>query len=140
MKWLAVIYDDRCGLCSRMRTWLVRQKAFVTLRPVPLHAPGLENRFPGIDAFKPAEQLVVVSDEGVVWRGDRAWIMLLWALRDGREMAQRLSSPSLRPLARKIVETVSSNRLRLSRWLRLPPETPGPPPLCAEGSCRTMTS
>lgn len=134
MKWLAVIYDDHCGLCSSLRTWLERRPAFVPLRLVPLHAPGLERRFPGIGAFAPEERLVVVSDGGVVWRGDSAWIMVLWALREGRELAMRLAAPSLRPLARRVVQGVSANRFRLSRWLNLRPG----PPACAEGSCRTV--
>ncbi len=136
MKWLAVIYDDRCGLCSRLRGWLGRQPVFVPLRLVPLHTPGLATRFPGIEAFDPAEKLVVVSDEGVVWRGDGAWIMVLWALRDGRELALRLASPALRPLARRVVSTVSGNRLRLSSWLGLRPEALASAVACVEGNCR----
>jgi predicted DCC family thiol-disulfide oxidoreductase YuxK len=140
MKWLAVIYDDHCGLCSRLRKWLERRPVYVPLRLVPLHAPSLALRFPGIGAFEPGEQLVVVSDEGVVWRGDKAWIMVLWALREGREMAARLASPALRPLARKLVRAVSENRLRLSGWLGIRPEvtTRITPPNCAQGSCRTL--
>src|SRR5690349_8968408 len=113
MKWLSVIYDDRCGLCSSLRVWLERQPVFVPLRLIPLYGSGLSLRFPGIGAFEPDKKLVLVSDEGVVWQGDSAWIMILWALREGRELAQKLASPALRPLARKIVEAVSSNRLRL---------------------------
>lgn len=139
MNWLAVIYDDRCGLCSLFRSWLERQPVFVPLRLVPLHAPGLAQRFPGIGAFQPEDKLVVVSDEGVVWRGDRAWIMVLWALREGRELSLRLASPALRPMARRIVQSVSGNRLRLSSWLNLRPEAPLTAPECSEGSCRTMT-
>jgi predicted DCC family thiol-disulfide oxidoreductase YuxK len=137
MKWLAVIYDDHCGLCSRLRGWLERQPAFVPLRLVPLYGSELSLRFPGIGAFRPDDKLVVVSDAGGVWRGDSAWIMVLWALREGRELALRLSSPALRPLARGIVQAVSGNRLRLSRWLGLPPKLPAAPLACAEGTCRT---
>lgn len=137
MKWLAVLYDDRCGICSRMRRWLERQSTFVPLRLVPLHAPGLSVRFPGIDSFGPEEKLVVVSDEGNVWRGDGAWITLLWALREGREMSLKLASPALRPLARRIVNAVSSNRLRLSNWLSFTPDSLEAEPSCSSGTCST---
>jgi predicted DCC family thiol-disulfide oxidoreductase YuxK len=137
MKWLAVLYDDRCGICSRMRRWLERQSTFVPLRLVPLHSPGLGKRFPGIESFDPGEKLVVISDEGCVWRGDGAWITLLWALREGREMALRLSSPALRPLARRIVNAVSGNRLRLSSWLDLRPDSFEAETACPDGACST---
>jgi predicted DCC family thiol-disulfide oxidoreductase YuxK len=138
MKWLAVLYDDRCGICSRMRRWLERQSSFVPLRLVPLHSPGLSTRFPGIESFDPDEKLVVVSDEGSVWRGDSAWITLLWALREGREMSLKLASPALRPLARRIVNAVSGNRLRLSSWLSLRPDSLESESACADGVCGTM--
>ena len=41
-----------------------------------------QRRFSGIDALKPGEQLVVISDEGAVYRGANAWIMCLWALEN----------------------------------------------------------
>jgi predicted DCC family thiol-disulfide oxidoreductase YuxK len=138
MKWLFILYDDRCGICSRLRGWLEGQPTFVPLRMVPLHSPGLATHFPGIESFHPDEKLVVVSDDGRVWRGDGAWITLLWALREGRELALKLASPSLRPLARRIVNSVSDNRLRLSGWLRLRPDSMAAQSSCADGACRTM--
>jgi len=123
MKWLAVLYDDQCGMCSHLRRWLERQPTFLPLRLLPLHSPTLATDFPGIERFGPSEKLVVAADNGSVWRGDSAWITLLWALPSGRELALKLSSPALRPLARRIVTAVSSNRIKLSRWLRLKPDT-----------------
>lgn len=123
MKWLAVLYDDHCGMCSHLRRWLEKQPTFVPLRLVPLHTPTVAKQFPGIDRFDPDEKLVVVADNGRVWRGDSAWITLLWALPSGREIALKLSSEALRPLARRVVTAVSNNRLKLSRWLRLNPDS-----------------
>lgn len=138
MKWLSILYDDRCGICSRLRRWLEQQPVFVPLRLVPLHSPGLSLRFPGIESFHPGEKLVVVSDDGRVWRGDSAWITLLWALCEGRELALKLASPALRPLARRIVNLVSANRLRLSNWLSLRPDKMGTKCDDAEGACSAM--
>src|SRR6185436_2511950 len=101
MKWLAVLYDDHCGVCSRIRRWLEGQVCYVPLRMVPLHSTNLAAQFPGIGSFDPGEKLVVVADHGGVWRGDAAWITLLWALRDGRERALKLAAPALRPFARR---------------------------------------
>lgn len=65
------------------------------------------------------QELVVVTDTGEVWIGDRAWIICLWALREFRDWARRLSSPALLPLARQAFVAFSSNRSGLSRLLGL---------------------
>jgi len=134
MKWLAVLYDDHCGICSKMRGWLEKQVTYVPLRLVPLGSRNLTRMFPGVEAFNPDEKLVVIADDGSVWRGDGAWITLLWALPSGRELSLKLSSPALRPLARRVVTAVSSNRLTLSRWLNLRPDSLPDTDVCAVGS------
>ncbi|MEO7652540.1 MAG: hypothetical protein ABIZ80_18920 [Bryobacteraceae bacterium] len=65
------------------------------------------------------EELVAVSDLGEVYRGDKAWITVLWALRGYRGLARRLASPSLRPLAREAIRVISASRQSLSAWLEL---------------------
>ncbi len=135
MKWLAVLYDDQCGICSRLRAWLEKQITFVPLRLVPLHTPDLPQMFPGVHCFNPDEKLVVIADDGSVWRGDSAWITLLWALESGRELSLKLASPALRPLARRVVTAVSQNRLKLSRWLRLSSDSLPADELCRDNAC-----
>ena len=68
MKSLYVLFDAECALCQRCRQWLARQPAFIRLIFIPLQTPDLSQRFPGIEALKPAEQLLVVSDAGAVYR------------------------------------------------------------------------
>jgi predicted DCC family thiol-disulfide oxidoreductase YuxK len=116
IKRLYVLYDAQCGLCQRCRQWLARQPAFVELRFIPLQSPEVTCRFPGIERLNLREQLVVVSDEGAVYQGSHAWIMCLYALREYREWSQRLAHPALLPLARRICELISENRLSLSQW------------------------
>ncbi len=118
MQTLYVLFDAQCGLCRQCRRWLERQPAFIELRFIALQSPEAACRFPGIEEFKPAEQLVVVSDEGLVYQGSHAWIMCLYALREYREWSQRLASPALLPWARRVCELVSENRLPLSAWFR----------------------
>jgi predicted DCC family thiol-disulfide oxidoreductase YuxK len=135
MKWLAVLYDDQCGMCSRLRAWLEKQITFVPLRLIPLHAPNLTQLFPGVHSFNPDEKLVVIADDGSVWRGDSAWITLLWALESGRELSLKLATPILRPLARRVVTAVSQNRLKLSRWLHLSADSLPAEESCNDGTC-----
>jgi predicted DCC family thiol-disulfide oxidoreductase YuxK len=117
MKRLYVLFDGECSLCGRCRTWLARQPAFLELRFLPFQSPEVADRFPGIEALHPEEQLLVVSDEGGVYRGPQAWIMCLYALRDYRELSLRLAHPALLPFARRFCELLSENRFRMSRWL-----------------------
>jgi predicted DCC family thiol-disulfide oxidoreductase YuxK len=124
MKCLYVLFDAQCELCVRCRNWLMQEPAFVPLVFIAFQSDQAQRRFPGIDALKPGEQLLVISDEGAVYRGAQAWIMCLWALENHREHAQRLAHPVLLPLARTVCELLSPNRFFLSDILfRQNPET-----------------
>jgi predicted DCC family thiol-disulfide oxidoreductase YuxK len=118
MKRLFVLYDGECRLCRRLRGWLAQRPVYVPFTFIPLQSPDLPTRFPGIEQFHPDEQLVVISEAGDLWRGESAWITVLWALQEYREWSLRLAHPTLRPLARKACALVSENRHGLSRWLR----------------------
>ena len=122
MQRLYVLYDGRCGLCRAARQWLERQEALVELEFLAAGSFEAVRLFPAFaDADRP-EELIVVSDEGGVYRGGHAWIMCLYALDDYREWAERLSSPALLPLARQGFAMLSKQRGRISRWLGLASE------------------
>jgi predicted DCC family thiol-disulfide oxidoreductase YuxK len=114
MNCLYVLFDAQCGLCVRCRNWLMKQPAFVPLSFIALQSNEAQLRFPGIDALKPNEQLLVISNDGSVYRGAHAWIMCLWALQNYREHAQRMAHPILLPFARIVCELLSRNRFFLS--------------------------
>ena len=92
----------------------MKQAAFVPLVFIALQSAEAQKRFSGIDSLKPNEQLLVISDDGFVYRGASAWIMCLWALQNYREHAQRLAHPVLLPLAQIVCELLSRNRFYLS--------------------------
>jgi predicted DCC family thiol-disulfide oxidoreductase YuxK len=120
---LYVLYDANCGLCSWAKRWLMRQPTLIELRFIPAGSPVAERLFPGLDQpGDPLEELVVVSDQGAVYRNGSAWIMCLFALEAYRDWANRLAHPLLRPLARQAFELLSSQRPRVSRWLSLASE------------------
>ena len=116
MRSLTVLYDARCGLCSNARRWLEGQPQIVPLELLAADSEEARRRYPTLAEAEP-EELVVVSDEGDVYRGSHAWIVCLWALQDYREWSFRFARPALLPLARGIVEWVSTRRHRLSRAL-----------------------
>src|SRR3954447_21437963 len=117
-----VIYDGRCGLCRLARQWLDRQEKLVELEFLAAGSYAATLRFPRFADTDRPEDLIVVSDEGGVYRGGHAWIMCLYALEDYREWAERLSSPALLPMARQGFALLSKQRGAISRWLGLASE------------------
>ena len=110
-----IVYDGDCGLCSRAKDWIKRQAPLVALDFLPTGSSEARKRFQQL----PAGELAVVANTGDVWFGNHAWIVCLWALKDYRDLAFRLTSPLLSPMAREAFAVVSKNRLAISSILRL---------------------
>jgi predicted DCC family thiol-disulfide oxidoreductase YuxK len=123
MNTLTVLYDAACGFCVRCRDWLSRQPQFVTLEFCPAGSEESARRFPGLETSGKVEELVVIDDEGGIYRGAQAWLMCLWALVEYREWSGRLASPALLPLARGAFAFVSSRRRKVSVMFGFAPET-----------------
>jgi predicted DCC family thiol-disulfide oxidoreductase YuxK len=120
---LYILYDSQCGLCSWAKRWLMNQSALIELRFVPAGSELSRQLFPELfRSVEPPEELVVVSDEGGVYREGSAWIMCLFALEEYRDWANRLAHPLLLPLARQAFALLSKQRSRISRWLSLASE------------------
>jgi predicted DCC family thiol-disulfide oxidoreductase YuxK len=149
MKSLTVLFDATCGFCHRCSRWLAEQKQYVRLEVVPAGSSEARRRFPGLEWRDATDELVVVGDTGAVYRGDRAFLICLWALVEYRDWSLRLASPSLRPLARRAFALISTHRQDLSRLLARTLDDAGNPagvpavPACppeSGGSCRTTGS
>jgi len=119
---LTILYDADCSLCRRCKAWLGAQKAFVKMDFVAQISDEAARRFPRLETKitpdgKP-DELVVVASDGRVWRGDGAWIMILWALREYRALAVRLAkNPATRALARRAFAFLSHNRTLINKFL-----------------------
>ncbi|MFD4524529.1 thiol-disulfide oxidoreductase DCC family protein [Streptomyces sp. NPDC058470] len=97
---LTVLYDARCSLCSFVRDWLGKQPQLVPLRFVPAGSEEARGAFPSLDHRATLEEITVVGDGGQVYRGSAAWVVCLWALREQRALAHRLSTPAGARLAK----------------------------------------
>ncbi|MFD4408863.1 thiol-disulfide oxidoreductase DCC family protein [Streptomyces sp. NPDC058467] len=97
---LTVLYDARCSLCSFLRDWLGKQAPLVPLRFVPAGSEEARRRFPGLDHRATLDEITVVGDGGQLYQGAAAWVVTLWALREYRSLAHRLSTPAGARLAR----------------------------------------
>src|SRR5690242_18190850 len=112
---ITILYDSGCGICTRTREWIAKQEALVRIRFLASGSSEATHDYPQL----PAGDLAVVGNTGEVWLGNHAWIVCLWALRGYRDLAFRLTSPFLLPMAREAFALVSRNRAALSAMLRL---------------------
>ncbi|OIJ64230.1 hypothetical protein WN71_030175 [Streptomyces mangrovisoli] len=111
---LTVLYDADCSLCVHVRDWLVRQAQLVPLELVPAGSAEARRRLPGLDHAATLDEVTVVGDAGQVYRGTAAWIVVLWALRELRPLAHRLSTPTGARLARGAV--LGAAKWRGAQW------------------------
>jgi predicted DCC family thiol-disulfide oxidoreductase YuxK len=114
MSKLTVLYDTRCRICLRRRNWLEAQSAFLELEFVSRTSPEVRRRFPSLAALDRTDELVVIDNEGGVYRGPSAFVICLYALRDYREVSLWLGQPALLPLARWAFQVLSERRGLLS--------------------------
>ena len=114
MRHLTVLYDADCGLCRRARAWLERQSQYVPLLFVAAGSEEARGLFPGLDHDATLAEVTVVADSGEVYRGPKAWIICLWALREHRSTAMTMRSPGARWAAEAFIRQVSRDRHRLA--------------------------
>jgi len=112
---LTVLYDPVCGLCQRAHGWLAEQPKLVEMVFVPCDSDQAHRRYPHLDHALTKKDLTVVTDQGAVYFGPKAWVMVLWALARYREWSYRLSSPELLPTTRRVVSLITQNRYQISR-------------------------
>ena len=111
---LTVLYDADCSLCAFLRDWLTRQPQLVPLELVPAGSEQARRRFPALDHRATLDDITAVGDAGQVYRGAAAWIVTLWALREHRPLAHRLSTPAGAKLAKGAV--LAAAKWRGTQW------------------------
>jgi predicted DCC family thiol-disulfide oxidoreductase YuxK len=112
---LTLLYDPACGLCRRVQGWLADQPKLVELRMIPIKTAGARRRFPELNHEQTSKDLTVISDQGAVYFGPKAWLMVLWSLTRYRDWSYRLASPELLGTTRRVVSLVSQHRYQISR-------------------------
>ena len=89
------------------------------------------------------DQVIVVTDEGAVYRGPSAWIMCLWALKRYRAWSLLMATPMWRPRVARIIDGLGRRRLMISRLLMLEAEADARAqslgdPDCPDGACHVL--
>ena len=110
---LTVLYDGDCQLCRRARRWLEQQPKWVALEFLPAGGEAARRRFPTLDVVATLTEMHVVDDIGRLYKGEKAWIVCLWALQDHRGHAQWLSDPRRQRDAKRFVQWLSRHRHRV---------------------------
>ena len=77
---LTVLYDERCPLCRRLKAWLARQSTLHPFEFVAANSAVARRRFPNLDHARSTRILTVVTSDGAVYEGERAWLVCGWAL------------------------------------------------------------
>lgn len=113
---LTVLYDAHCPVCRRARRWVESHRQLVPVRFVPAGSELARRRFPDLDVGSTLVDVTVVTDEGAVLRGDRAWIAVLWAVARTRafafDLARGRGTSRLRSIkgATELVRRLSSSQ------------------------------
>lgn len=115
MRSLTVLFDPSCALCRAARWWLEGQAKYVPMEFVGAGTPQALQRFPSLEPASTLKEITVVGDGGQVYRGAKAWLICLWALRSYRQRALLWSRPDRLPYARRFVAFVARNRKALQR-------------------------
>jgi len=117
MEKLYVLYDPKCELCCRLKNWILVQRSWIGLAALEQGSEKARRLFPELERIATRDDLAVISDEGAVYLNEHAWIMVLYAMVEYRDWAERLAHPLLMPLARQAFAALSKNRLFISSWL-----------------------
>ncbi|WTQ62305.1 DUF393 domain-containing protein [Streptomyces sp. NBC_00158] len=110
VRYLTVLYDADCPVCTAIRNWLIRQRQLVPLRLVPAASAEAWRKFPKLAHSETLREITVVGDGGQVWRGTDAFIVCLWALAEHRSKAEWLATPAGRPFAGAAMNTAAAVR------------------------------
>ena len=114
-----ILYDSRCGVCSRVRSWMGEQRTWFAVEFVAAGSDRAHRLFPELEHEDEPSELIVITNEGAVYFDDAAWIVCLYALVEYRSWSYRLARGPLRPLARRAWQLLSKNRRQLSAALAL---------------------
>jgi predicted DCC family thiol-disulfide oxidoreductase YuxK len=110
VEYFTVLYDEGCPICRAAHRWLGGRAQLVPLFFVAAGSAEARLRFPGLDHAATLRDLTVITDGGLVYVSDGAWLACLWALADYRGMAERLGSPRLLPTARRFIAAAAAVR------------------------------
>lgn len=132
-----MLYDANCPVCRKARRWVERHRHLVSIRFVAAGSSLAQRRFPQLDVGSTLVDVTVVTDEGAVLRGDRAWVAVLWAVSRTRPMANKLANGDGRWMFRSVKGATEAIR-RLAAGQSEANGDGWPPPAPTDGSAHPV--
>jgi predicted DCC family thiol-disulfide oxidoreductase YuxK len=111
-----VLFDGRCGFCTRCRDWVQQRDPAGSILAVPNQTPGLRQQF-GLSRSDVDRQLWAISRTGGMYGGAAACVLVLrelggiWAA-----LAHLYRLPGVPWCAARLYALVARHRGRLARW------------------------
>jgi predicted DCC family thiol-disulfide oxidoreductase YuxK len=109
---LTALYDDRCPLCRRLKEWLGAQATLAPIEFLPADSAAAHRRFPRLDHDRTTRVLTVVSSDGGVYEGERAWLVCAWALPAWQPLTEHFGTGLRLRLVRLAARAVDGHRHR----------------------------
>jgi len=130
---IKAFYDADCGMCSKARNRLSAEPTHLDVEFIALQSDTAKELLGAhYDADQLRKEIHVLAENGDLWVGGDAWILLLWSTCRWRSLATTLASPLCKPMVKKVVGLISENRFRISDLMKLKPDTN---PTCTTGHC-----
>ncbi|MEO6865295.1 MAG: DUF393 domain-containing protein [Gemmatimonadaceae bacterium] len=109
-----VIYDGRCGVCTRLAATLAKMDTRGVFETVPSQLAIVQGRFPWIppNAYSESLQLVRMSDN-MTWQGAAAMEEIVGRLRAGWIFSWIFAVPFARPVAERAYRWFAAHRNEL---------------------------
>lgn len=111
-----VVFDGECGVCRRSVDLLRRWDTDGRLRCIPFQAPGVVDRYPGIDEREFRQAVQVIAPDGRSWSGADAVERALAQTPRGRRITWLFGLPLARPIARRGYRWFARNRSLFARF------------------------
>ena len=108
-KSLDVYYDDRCAVCSSFISWLSLQPCVCNINFVNYQSARAEEWFRSLPAGEVERSLAVRNDSGGMYRGDAAWVQCMLGCLNYGAIGERLTSPALSSVAKKVCHLAAEN-------------------------------
>jgi hypothetical protein len=98
-------------MCRQLRAWLASQWVVVRLELVAAASPEARWRYPRLDHERTRTVLTVITQDGAVFEGERAWLACAWALPRWQPVAEQLGTRPGLALVRVAGRAVNRHRL-----------------------------
>jgi predicted DCC family thiol-disulfide oxidoreductase YuxK len=110
---VTVLYDERCPLCRRLKSWLGGQRTLVRVEFLAADSAAAHRRYPDLDHVRTTTVLTAIAADGAVYEGERAWMVCAWTLPAWNSLAENLSTGKRLRLVRLAARVIDGYRHRL---------------------------